>query len=403
MTLYALFYVASFALFLILAAHMIRARGLDGKLAGLLAIVYLVGMMMGAHALYFPFVEHTMTSEAVQQSYARLPAGQESLLAKMGQLRALAFAGLWGGPWFTLLGLLLFVILLRLDRRAKEGLLDVFAISFAFALALSKLACLANGCCHGVEGIGPLFVRFTWVPEYSASYMKRCFPTQVLDLAVYALIGAGLLVAYRRKPRDGRLILWFVLLYAGGRFATEFTRGDNVGGKVYGLSPVQIVLLAALPISLFLLSRPRLFERILSLRAPSKSIPSGRALPPTAQGVRIDRLDTSMRWVLLALVLACYTIAPVVPLLLLAVLLLAARTYACLKARDDPVHWSRLHNAFTYAGLVILFVLAFLSPYLGLFFIGFVVFAAVEAAILTRFWETMGAGMEQPHPQARVS
>jgi prolipoprotein diacylglyceryltransferase len=390
MTLYALFYVGSFVLFLVLAAHMIRARGLDGKLAGLLAIVYLVGMIMGAHALYFPFVEHTMTSEAVQQFYARFPAGQESLLAKIGELRAVAMGGLWGGPWFTLLGLLPFVILLKLERRAKQGVLDVFAISFAFALALSKVACLANGCCHGVEGTGPFFVRFTWVPKYSSSYMKRCFPTQVLDLAIYALIGTGLLLAYRRKPRGGRLILWFVLLYAGGRFASEFTRGDNVGGKVYGLSPVQIVLLAALPISLFLLFRPRLFERILSLRAPAKSARSGRAPPPATAGARIERLDRGMRWVLLALVLACYLIAPVVPLLLLAVLLLAARAYACLKARDDPVHWSRLHNAFTYAGMVILFVLAFLSPHLVPFFVGVVVFTAIEAAILNRFWETMG-------------
>jgi len=73
----------------------------------------------------------------------------------------------------------------------------------------------------------------------------------------------------------------------------------------------------------------------------------GAGTPPATAGARIERLDRGMRWVLLALVLACYLIAPVVPLLL-AVVLLAARAYACLKARDDPVHWSRLHNAFTY-------------------------------------------------------
>jgi prolipoprotein diacylglyceryltransferase len=390
MALYALFYAGSFILFLVLTAHMIRSQGLDGKLAGVLAIVYLVGMMMGAHALYFPFVEHTMTNKAVQQFYAHFSIGQESLLSKIGQLRAVAMGGLWGGPWFTLLGLLPFVVLLKLEPRTKQGLLDVFAIGFAFALALSKLACLANGCCHGIEGTGPLFVRFTWVPKYSASYMKRCFPTQVLDLAIYALIGTGLLLAYKRKPRGGRLILWFVLLYAGGRFASEFTRGDNVGGKVYGLSPVQIVLLAALPISLFLLFRPQLFERILSMRAPSESARSGRTPLSAAGGAQIERLDKGMRWALLVLLLACYLIAPVIPLLLLAVFLLAARIYACLKARDDAVCWSRTFNAFTYAGLVMLFALAFLSPHLALFFVGVVAFTAIEAAILNQFWKTMG-------------
>ena len=62
MTLYALFYLGSFVLFLVLTTYMVRSQGLDGKLAGVLAIVYLVGMMMGAHVLYFPVVEHTMTS-----------------------------------------------------------------------------------------------------------------------------------------------------------------------------------------------------------------------------------------------------------------------------------------------------------------------------------------------------
>jgi prolipoprotein diacylglyceryltransferase len=391
MTLYALFYVSSFTLFLVLSARMIRSRGLDAKLAGLLAVVYLVGMMMGAHALYFPFVEHTMTNEALQQFYARLSTEQESLPAKMGQLRAVAMGGLWGGPWFALLGLLPFVLLLKLERRTKQDVLDAFAIAFAFALALSKVACLANGCCHGVEGTGPLFVRFTWVPQYSSSYMKRCFPTQVLDLAIYALIGTGLLLAGRNKPRGGRLILWFVLLYAVGRFASEFTRGDDVGGKVYGLSPVQIVLLDALPISLFLLFRPRLFECLLSVRAPAENARPGRAPLPAAQGKRIARLDRGMRWALLALLVACYLIAPAVPLLLLAVLLLATRIWACLRARDDPLQWSRLFNAFTYAGMVILFVLAFLSPHLAPFFVAAVVLAAIEAAILNRFWETMGS------------
>jgi len=40
--------------------------------------------------------------------------------------------------------------------------------------------------------------------------------------------------------------------------------------------------------------------------------------------------------------------------------------------------------------MVILFVLAFLSPHLAPFFVGVVVFTAIEAAILNRFWETMG-------------
>ena len=42
MTLYALFfYAGSFILFLVLTARIVRARGPDDKLAGLLAIAYL--------------------------------------------------------------------------------------------------------------------------------------------------------------------------------------------------------------------------------------------------------------------------------------------------------------------------------------------------------------------------
>ena len=109
---------------------------------------------------------------------------------------------------FAILALLPFVLFFRLDLRTKHDLLDVFAVAFPFALAFAKIGCFVTGCCHGIEGEGPVFLRFTWVPKDTQWYMRSLFPTQLLDMLIYFLIGVGLSLLRRKGTQDGKLMLW---------------------------------------------------------------------------------------------------------------------------------------------------------------------------------------------------
>lgn len=214
MRLYAVFYLGSFFLFAILSGKLLKVGRLNGKFLNLFVLVYIIGMIFGAHAFYCLFCKHTLVNDSLQEVYARFSASPDwwcspscSDLDVSGFLSATT-GGFWGGPLFAILALLPFVLFFRLDLRTKHDLLDVFAVAFPFALAFAKIGCFVTGCCRGIEGEGPLFLRFTWVPKDTQWYMRSLFPTQLLDMLIYFLIGVGLSLLRRKGTQDGKLMLW---------------------------------------------------------------------------------------------------------------------------------------------------------------------------------------------------
>jgi prolipoprotein diacylglyceryltransferase len=388
MTLWALFYLLSFALFVVLSTVLVKAKKLDLKFRNLYTLVYLIGMVFGAHTLYFVFCEHTLVNPWLQEYYAGWPDREGGWLANLWGLRAVAVGGggMWGGPWFVLMTLLPLVLLLRLDLPVKHDLLDVFAVSFAFPLAMAKIGCFVNGCCYGREWMG---IRFTWLAKDHPCSMRPCFPTQILDLFIYLAIGILLLVFLRRSIRKGRLILWFVLLYAIGRFASEFTRGDNVGGKVYGLSPVQIILIAAFVPSLVFLIRGQLFDRLLAARRPQERVLPGDVRSSKIADKRVRALDRQALVWIIVLLLVCLAFPASAFALLVLVVLFAAQSHRGTKVRRDPVQWSRLFNALAYASLVSLFVSSWLVANSIPFYAVWILFLFLSTTILNRFGKSI--------------
>jgi len=118
MTGYAFFYLGSLLLFAILSSRLLRARNVDRKLRNLFTLVYLVGMVMGAHALYYVFCEHTLVNQSLVKTYDRLWDGRDELRSISGLLAASARlreatvlqGGFWGGPWFAVMALLPFIL-----------------------------------------------------------------------------------------------------------------------------------------------------------------------------------------------------------------------------------------------------------------------------------------------------
>jgi prolipoprotein diacylglyceryltransferase len=400
MSLYALFYLASFVLFVALSSALLKARGANGKLRNTVTLAYLIGMMLGAHALYYTLCERTLANTAIREFYSSLSNGQGGLLANLSGLRGATTGagGLWGGPLFVMLTLLPLVVTLRLDLRTKRDLLDTFAVSFPYALALAKVGCFVNGCCHGVEGSGPLYIQFTWVPKNSACYMKSCFPTQLLDLLIYLSIATVLLALFLKPVQRGKLILWFVLLYSVGRFASEFTRGDDVGGKLYGLSPVQVVLVASCAASILLLLQRRLFDRILSVQLARTGTRTEDASASAPTDRSLERSDRQLLVAVFSILLALF-VFPILalPLLLLGVLFLV-RLRPALRDGSSARQWSRAFNTFAYWALDLLFVTVFLLTSLVPFYISYALVLALAVAILNKFFESLAL---QERPQQR--
>ncbi len=139
------------------------------------------------------------------------------------------------------------VLLVRHDLPALPTM-DVAMPSLALGHAIGRLGCLAAGCCWGKECDLP------WAVTYTDPVANLTVSTP-LDVSMhpFALYSAGfnlvlyVLLAwlYRRKPSDGWVFVTYLLTYGIGRFALEWTRGDDGRGGVLGglLSTSQVISL----------------------------------------------------------------------------------------------------------------------------------------------------------------
>lgn len=168
-----------------------------------------------------------------------------------------AWAKFWAGG-LTYYGGLVFaavagVLLLQRDRFPVWKACDLGSVGIAIGLGFGRMGCLLAGCCFGQPHDGPLALIFP--PRSPASdaqakldilptntiWSNPVYPTQVMESAMsFAVAGFLLLYLQGRKKYDGQVFLWFLALYAAGRFVVEFFRADERGGAA-GLSTSQII------------------------------------------------------------------------------------------------------------------------------------------------------------------
>jgi len=85
------------------------------------------------------------------------------------------------------------------------------------------------------------------------------------SLMSFAVAAFCLLYLQRRKRYDGQVFVWFLGLYALGRFVIEFLRADDRGG-MFGISTSQWIGLAIIAAAYAV---HRLRVRQMGLRAAS--------------------------------------------------------------------------------------------------------------------------------------
>jgi phosphatidylglycerol:prolipoprotein diacylglycerol transferase len=135
---------------------------------------------------------------------------------------------------------------------------DIIAPGSMLSLAIYRVGCIINGCCHGVPADLPWSVTYT-NPNSSAPLNIPLHPTQLYHLVLGILAFAILWQLRRRlKPEGALFLLWLVLLAATDLPVRLFRTGDPF---LLDIQQAQLVGVITLAIAL-----PWLIIRIRSFR-----------------------------------------------------------------------------------------------------------------------------------------
>ncbi len=131
-------------------------------------------------------------------------------------------------------------------RRLKLSfarLSDYFAVALPIGQSIGRLGCLAAGCCYGRHTDMPWGIPLWGDPSRHPTQIYE----SVLDAAIAWLVWRFALARVRDgRWKRGSAFLLYVALYAVARFVVEIYRGDDRGFFWHGLSPSQLVAIAAL-------------------------------------------------------------------------------------------------------------------------------------------------------------
>jgi phosphatidylglycerol:prolipoprotein diacylglycerol transferase len=168
-------------------------------------------------------------------------------------LWGLRSAGVFYGGLVAALGTCVFMV----HRKGLPGwkLADIAAPAIALGQSIGRVGCFAAGCCYGKVSSLPWAVTFT-DPEASritgVPLEIPLHPAQLYMSAGNLLLFGALLLLSRRKSYDGKVFLWYLLLYGVMRGSLEFLRGDP-RGELAGFSTSQWIAVAAIVTALVLM------------------------------------------------------------------------------------------------------------------------------------------------------
>ena len=219
-TSYAAALILGFIAATALALPRLRARGIDtDHLRPILLLALLLGMA-GARARY------------AWETPAPFRRADGSL--DLQSLLDLDRGGMvwYGGLLFAVAGIALYAWRKRLP---VVVLADALAPSVALGLALGRVGCFFNGCCHGRATDLPWAVMSTHPPH------ELIHPTQLYETAAGLALCGGLLLIDRFQPRRGLIAAGFCLGYGAWRYFNEGLRNDyHHAGTLNAIGSVEL-------------------------------------------------------------------------------------------------------------------------------------------------------------------
>ena len=116
---------------------------------------------------------------------------------------------------------------------------DLLLPGVALAQGFGRIGCFLAGCCYGAPTDSPLGVVFPAGCQF-APVGVRLWPTQLFSSAGDLLLAGLLLWMEKKNNYEGKVTVWYLILYSIGRFLIEFLR-DDVRGSVGVLSASQFI------------------------------------------------------------------------------------------------------------------------------------------------------------------
>lgn len=116
---------------------------------------------------------------------------------------------------------------------------DLLLPGVALAQGFGRIGCFLAGCCYGAPTDSPLGVVFPAGCQFAPTGV-RLWPTQLFSAAGDLILAGVLLWAEKKNNYEGKVTVWYLILYSIGRFLIEFLR-DDIRGSVGVLSASQFI------------------------------------------------------------------------------------------------------------------------------------------------------------------
>ncbi len=134
-------------------------------------------------------------------------------------------------------------------------LADAFAPSVPIGAAIGRISCFLDGMDYGTPTTLPWGVVYTNSASYAPADGVARHPDQLYELLGDLLI-ALLLFKLRGRLNDGRLFLFYLIVFSAFRFVLFFVRG-NVPVVLWGLKNGQLTALAILFVATAMMAADR--------------------------------------------------------------------------------------------------------------------------------------------------
>lgn len=195
---YGIFYAGGFLAAIFHWARLGRKAGKRVDLGADVALWLMLGVVSGARIAYI---------------IANWPdfAGDIFQMLNIRDGGLIFYGGLAGG----ILSVSLYA---RLKKEPAWSLGDFVITGLPLGHALGRVGCFMNGCCYGSRTDSALGVVFDGV---------RHHPTQLYETFGNLIIYTFLLSFFLTRPRAGRVVALYLMLYPTLRFLLEFVRGDE--------------------------------------------------------------------------------------------------------------------------------------------------------------------------------
>ena len=188
------------------------------------------GLLIGGHAV-FGLTNIRTIIQICKEATAAAPT--ESFKRLIGCFNGMVY---YGGFLGATAALILYIRIAKVTVQ-KSTVLDIFAVSVPIFHTFGRIGCFFGGCCYGkISTHG--FITYSNAINPSINGVVR-LPVQLIEAGCNFAVFLLLLVSFLKGKQEGKLILWYMVLYPVIRFFLEFLRGDVIRGFLLGLSTSQ--------------------------------------------------------------------------------------------------------------------------------------------------------------------